>query len=84
MYGNVDETCLDWFGDDDTYAVYGEMQIAPVGPAQTTMTSPARVIRGTGTCWSSNAKQVRSAFRQSYDGLGSHWMKVGYRLTCTF
>ena len=84
MYGNVDETCLDWFGDDDTYAVYGEMQIAPVGPAQTTKTSPARVIRGTGTCWSSNAKQVRSAFRQSYDGLGSHWMKVGYRLTCTF
>lgn len=84
MYGNVDETCLDWFGDGDTYAVYGEMQIAPVGPPQYTTSTQTRVIRGTGTCWSNNAKQVRSAFRQSYDGLGSHWMKVGYRLTCTF
>ena len=76
MYGNVDEYCLDYFAAD--YATEGSTVIAPQGPSS----GSERVIRGTGSWWSANGSQARSAFRQSYTATGP-WMCVGYRLVCT-
>ena len=77
MYGNVDEYCLDYYAAD--YATEGSTVIAPQGPSS----GSNRVIRGTGSWWSSNGRQARSAFRQDYTATGP-WMCVGYRLVCTF
>ena len=77
MYGNVDEYCLDYYAAD--YATEGSTVIAPQGPSS----GSDRVIRGTGSWWSSNGSQARSAFRQNYTASGP-WMCVGYRLVCTF
>ncbi len=77
MYGNVDEYCLDYYAAD--YAAEGSTVIAPQGPSS----GSDRVIRGTGSWWSSNGSQARSAFRQNYTASGP-WMCVGYRLVCTF
>ena len=77
MYGNVDEYCLDYYAEDATYATVGSSVVAPKGPAQGT----DRVIRGTGSWWSSSGDQARSAFRQGYTATGP-WMCVGYRLVC--
>ena len=77
MYGNVDEYCLDYYAAD--YATEGSTVIAPQGPSS----GSDRVIRGTGSWWSSNGSQARSAFRQNYTAAGP-WMCVGYRLVCTF
>ena len=77
MYGNVDEYCLDYYAEDATYATVGSSVVAPKGPAQGT----DRVIRGTGSWWSSSGDQARSAFRQGYTATGP-WMCVGYRLMC--
>ena len=76
MYGNVDEYCLDYFAAD--YAAEGSTVIAPQGPSS----GGTRVIRGTGSWWSSSGSQARSAFRQEYTATGP-WMCVGYRLVCT-
>lgn len=77
MYGNVDEYCLDYYAEDSAYATVGSSVVAPKGPAQGT----DRVIRGTGSWWSSSGDQARSAFRQGYTATGP-WMCVGYRLVC--
>ena len=77
MYGNVDEYCLDYYAEDSAYATVGSSVVAPKGPAHGT----DRVIRGTGSWWSSSGDQVRSAFRQDYTATGP-WMCVGYRLVC--
>ena len=77
MYGNVDEYCLDYYAEDSAYATVGSSVVAPKGPAQGT----ERVIRGTGSWWSSSGDQARSAFRQGYTATGP-WMCVGYRLVC--
>ena len=77
MYGNVDEYCLDYYAEDATYAMVGSSVVAPKGPAQGT----DRVIRGSGSWWSSAGDQARSAFRQGYTVSGP-WMCVGYRLVC--
>ena len=77
MYGNVDEYCLDYYVAD--YATEGSTVIAPQGPSS----GSDRVIRGTGSWWSANGSQARSAFRQNYTATGP-WMCVGYRLVCTF
>ena len=77
LYGNVDEYCLDYYAAD--YAAEGSTVIAPQGPSS----GSDRVIRGTGSWWSSNGSQARSAFRQNYTASGP-WMCVGYRLVCTF
>lgn len=79
MYGNVDEQCLDYFSSGSAYATRGSTVIAPQGPT----TSSGHVIRGTGSFWSADGGQARSAFRQSYEPSGT-WMAVGYRLVCTF
>ena len=77
MYGNVDEYCLDYYAAD--YATEGSTVIAPQGPSS----GSERVIRGTGSWWSADGSQARSAFRQNYTATGP-WMCVGYRLVCTF
>ena len=79
MLGNVDEQCLDYFSSGSAYATRGETVIAPQGPE----TSSGHVIRGTGSFWSADGSQARSAFRQNYEPSGT-WMAVGYRLVCTF
>ena len=76
MYGNVDEYCLDYYAAD--YAAEGSTVIAPQGPSS----GGNRVIRGTGSWWSLDGSQARSAFRQEYTATGP-WMCVGYRLVCT-
>ena len=77
MYGNVDEYCLDYYAEESAHAVVGSTIVAPQGPA----TGTERVIRGTGSWWSDNGENARSAFRQSYTATGP-WMCVGYRLVC--
>ena len=79
MLGNVDEQCLDYFSSGSSYATRGATVIAPQGPA----TSDGHVIRGTGSFWSADGSQARSAFRQKYEPSGT-WMAVGFRLVCTF
>ena len=75
MYGNVDEYCLDYYAEGLAYGAVGSTVLAPRGPNS----GMERVIRGTGSWWSSNGDQARSAFRQSYTASGP-WMCVGYRL----
>ena len=79
MLGNVDEQCLDYFSSGSTYATRGATVIAPQGPAS----SNGHVVRGTGSFWSQDGSQARSAYRQTYEPSGT-WMAVGYRLVCTF
>ena len=79
MLGNVDEQCLDYFSSGSEYATRGSTVIAPQGPAS----SSGHVVRGTGSFWSEDGSQARSAYRQTYEPTGT-WMAVGFRLICTF
>ena len=79
MLGNVDEQCLDYFSSGSEYATRGSTVIAPQGPAS----SSGHVVRGTGSFWSEDGSQARSAYRQAYEPSGT-WMAVGFRLVCTF